>query len=73
MIPISKLYGKIQDKLQLHPKLRYGQALMNVLFESYREAYDAVVATQHDCFYVDYKVEGTIKYLIDTNHFTSEV
>lgn len=44
-------------------ELRYGQSLMNKLFEIRPEKYTEITGTEIDCFYSDEKSERTLHYL----------
>lgn len=43
------------------PHLRYGQSLMNVLYDIWPEKYSSITGTDLDCFYDD----GTVILLIE--------
>lgn len=45
------------------PYLRDGQLLMVTLFEFDNDLYDEITATDVDCFYVDKKIEKTLRYI----------
>lgn len=44
-------------------ELRYGQSLMNKLFEIRPEKHTEIKGTELDCFYLDEKSELTLHYL----------
>lgn len=42
------------------PSMRYGQLLMNALFEFDRASYDLITGTEADCFYLEHKLSAFI-------------
>jgi hypothetical protein len=53
---------------QRHPisesnQWRYGQALMNVLWQTNRDKYNEITGTEYDCFYLNSIVPKTVQKL----------
>lgn len=42
---------------------RYGQTLMNVLWQTHRDKYEGIVGTEYDCFYTNTKIDKTLQKL----------
>lgn len=62
---ISKLQELARDYKAVCPELRYGQSLMNALWELHPELYKQITATEHDCFYIDSVIPKFLTYLLD--------
>lgn len=58
---VNSIYEK--NKHDYLNSLRYGQTLMNVLHDCYKEKYKEIENTDLDCFYRDDIVEKTISQL----------
>jgi len=57
----------INDTFWNHkPILRYGQTIMNVLYDVWPEKHKEIVGSVYDCFYDDTKVESLLN-LLETN------
>lgn len=62
---ITTLNQKAISAKHVHPQLRMGQALMNVLYEMDRNAYCHIMNTSSDPFYNDSKLEEFYTTLTD--------
>ena len=47
----------------LSNRWRYGQSLMNVLWQTYPDKYEDIIGTEYDCFYSNEIVPKTLKKL----------
>ena len=54
---------KVEDLWYQHGDLRYGQSVMNVLYEVWPEKYEEIKNTETDCFYDEKVVRFTIEQL----------
>ena len=54
---VTMLIENANNMKRLHPHLRTGQALMNILFEQHPEVYKEFAGTKADPFYNDAKVD----------------
>jgi len=60
--PFQDLKNKAKETHH-QSSLRYGQAIMNLLFSRHPEIYQEITGTELDCFYDDEKVENLLEYL----------
>lgn len=56
----EEFVSKVDSMYSDHKELRYGQSLMNVLFEVWPDKYREVTGTDDDCFYDDATVRLTL-------------
>lgn len=62
MISFEQFLNKVDNTYGDHPfVLRYGQTVMNTLYEVWPEKYKQITQTDLDCFYDD----GTVKFTLD--------
>ena len=58
----QQFLNKVDNTYNDHPfVLRYGQTIMNILYEVWPEKYKQITGGQYDCFYDD----GAVKYTLD--------
>lgn len=56
----EEFVSKVDSTYADHKELRYGQSLMNVLFEVWPDKYMEITGTDDDCFYDDATVSLTL-------------
>ena len=57
MIKVDRFYHDNE------PKMRYGQTIMNMLYQVWPDWYNKITGTDLDCFYDDGIVRFTLEYL----------
>jgi len=55
---VQDLINKANELRRIHPALRQGQALTNILWHMNHEAYNQITGTEDDPFYVDERVDS---------------
>jgi|LakMenEpi03Aug12_release.lakeMendotaPanAssembly.Ray.scaffolds.fasta_scaffold2437449_1 hypothetical protein len=66
MLSFQQFLNKVDNTYNAHPfELRYGQTIMNILYEVWQEKYIEITTdkTDYDCFYDDGTVKFTLEYL----------
>ena len=64
MLSFEQFLKKVDDTYYAHPfELRYGQTVMNVLYEVWPEQHKQIIGSDYDCFYDDGTTESTLKEL----------
>lgn len=68
MITFDEFIKKVDELYETNKtnyvySLRYGQALMNVLYDAWKEKYQEIAHTKLDCFYRDDIVDQTVSKL----------
>jgi hypothetical protein len=56
----EEFVSKVDSMYTCQKELRYGQSLMNVLFEMWPDKYREITGTDDDCFYDDATVKLTL-------------
>lgn len=60
----EEFMSRVDYTFQLnHPNLRYGQTIMNVLFEVWPEEYTKIKDSDNNCFYYNGNCEYVLNYL----------
>ena len=63
--PFQEFKSKVEKMYCNHTDLRYGQAIMNVLWQTHPKIYQEITGTELDSFYIDEKSKSLLKYLED--------
>jgi hypothetical protein len=64
MLSFEQFLTKVDKAYNDHPfELRYGQTVMNTLYEVWPEKHKQIVGSEYDCFYDDGTVRFTLDYL----------
>ena len=63
MISFLAFLKRVDDFYTQNDDLRYGQSLMNILYEVWPEKYEEINNTETDCFYDEKAVRFTIEQL----------
>ena len=74
--PINKYIVEVAEYMKENPKIRYGQALFNVLFSTYPNLANEILGTYNDPYYAstkyDQKITNFWNWLTVQNPFTLE-
>jgi hypothetical protein len=64
MLSFQQFLNKVDNTYNAHPfELRYGQTVMNVLYDIWPEKHKEIIGSDYDCFYDDGTVRFTLDYL----------
>jgi hypothetical protein len=60
---VDKIKARADAMKRAHPKLRFGQSLMNALFYENRFVFDKITGTDADCFHHDKRIPAFLEEL----------